>query len=157
MPGMNSDSAESSAVDADALLRLGSIVRRRREELGLTQDQVTERGGPSDKSQTRIERGQLPRPTAKTLAKLDRALKWDQGSAAAVLVGRDPRPLNTVYTAEDLERHARLAAALQRAGVTSIAARGVKRGPDGTSFPPDAIDELVNILEGIDRGNPGQP
>lgn len=132
-----------------ALLRLGSEVRKRREELGLTQDDVVERGGPSDKSQTRIERGQAPRPTATTLAKLDTALEWTRGSAAAVLAGKSPTPANVAYTAEDVERHARLAAALQKAGVTSIAARGVKRGPDGTSFTPEAIDELVKILNDL--------
>ncbi len=135
---------------ASALLRLGTLVRKRREELGLNQDDVAERGGPSDKSQTRIERGQAPRPTAKTLAKIDLALEWTRGSAAAVLAGKAPTPVGATYTAEDIERHARLAAALERAGVTSVAARGVKRGPEGTSFTPEAIDELVQILNELD-------
>ena len=69
--------------------RLGSVVRQRRAELGLTRDEVNLRGGPSDTTQEKVEKG-LGAVYGQTLAKLDAGLGWTSGSAARVVDGEDP-------------------------------------------------------------------
>jgi hypothetical protein len=67
-------------------------------KLGLSQSDVSEAGGPSSARLRQIdaiaERGAEPigfQPG--TLRKIDKALRWEQGSARDVLAGGDPRPL----------------------------------------------------------------
>ena len=79
------------AAVSNELERLAKAVRLRREELGLRQDQMRNRGGPSTTKLTEIERAMPPAPTAGTLRKLDVSLGWAAGSAAAVLAGGEPR------------------------------------------------------------------
>ncbi|MFF0818064.1 helix-turn-helix domain-containing protein [Rhodococcus sp. NPDC003318] len=134
------------------IARLGTFMSARRVELALTFEQVAERGGPSPKSFTRIVRGLKPRPTGTTLAKIDQGLGWAQGSAAAVLAGGTPSE-KPAYSQEDLERHARLVAELQRTGVTSVAARGIKVEADGTQFGPDAVEALLELLSRMPDGS----
>ncbi|WP_326603404.1 helix-turn-helix domain-containing protein [Rhodococcus sp. PD04] len=74
-------------------VRFGRIVRERREALGMTQDDVTAAGGPSDTTQTRIERAEGSEPTATTRNRFDHALRWEPGSAARVWAGGHPAPL----------------------------------------------------------------
>lgn len=70
----------------------GQQVRARREELGLTQAQVREAGGPSDTTLTKIESGEGPAPSRATLRKLEQALHWAEGSALTTLGGGEPVP-----------------------------------------------------------------
>lgn len=65
---------------------LGQAVYDRRSQLGLTQDQVTKRGGPSDTTLTKIENATTT-PSPSTLRKLDAGLAWTPGSARRVLDG----------------------------------------------------------------------
>lgn len=72
--------------------RLGEYVGIRRAVLGLTQDAVTARGGPSDTLQNRIEKG-LWRPVrgvAGTFKKIEDGMGWAPGSARAILTGGEP-------------------------------------------------------------------
>ena len=71
-------------------VRFGRIVRERREALGMTQDDVTAAGGPSDTTQTRIERAEGSEPTATTRNRFDHALRWEAGSASRVWAGGHP-------------------------------------------------------------------
>lgn len=71
-------------------VRFGRIVRARREELGLTQDDIVAMGGPSDTTQTRIEKAEGPEPKLATWNKYDGPLRWVSGSAARVWAGGDP-------------------------------------------------------------------
>lgn len=73
------------------LKRFGEIVRKRREELGLRQDQLPK--GPSTTALTGIENGRVA-PTAATLRKLDASLRWTSGSAKKALGGGEPTPLS---------------------------------------------------------------
>lgn len=73
------------------LARFGQIVRSRREELGIQQEDLDQYGGPSSTTLSRIERGIAP-PSAKTLRKLDVGLRWATGSAARTLDGGEPAP-----------------------------------------------------------------
>lgn len=69
---------------------LAAAVKSRRLHLGLAQDDLAERGGPSVVTVRQIEQARLSRPQDLTLAGLDRALEWTQGSAARVLAGGNP-------------------------------------------------------------------
>lgn len=76
-----------------ALQGLAEAVKARRTELGLAQGDLASRGGPSVVVVGQIERQQQPHPQALTLSRLDRALAWEPGSAAAVLAGGRAHPL----------------------------------------------------------------
>jgi hypothetical protein len=76
--------------------RLGEAVLQRRTEMDWTQQEVWDRGGPSDSLQSQIEH-QRWRPTRKvreSLKKIDVGMRWASGSAAAVLAGGTPTPLS---------------------------------------------------------------
>lgn len=73
----------------DGVRRLGTAAQKRRDALGLTRDQVYQRGGPSQPTLLKIERGAQPPPQPATLRKLDAGLDWEPGSAARVLAGGD--------------------------------------------------------------------
>ncbi|MBI2698644.1 MAG: helix-turn-helix transcriptional regulator [Mycobacterium sp.] len=76
------------------LERFGRVVRARREELGIQQEEMSSYGGPSSTTMSRIERGVAP-PSPKSLRKLDTGLRWQPGSAKRTLTGGDPTPLST--------------------------------------------------------------
>lgn len=69
---------------------LGQTVKRRRDRLGITQDQVSEAGGPSTATLRLIENAQANDPRSKTLWSLDRALGWQRGSAIGLVEGDIP-------------------------------------------------------------------
>ena len=71
--------------------RLARYVRARREELGLSQGDVSARGGPSDTTLSKIEAGTGGLSRA-SVSKLDTALAWARGSARRVLDGGEPEP-----------------------------------------------------------------
>jgi transcriptional regulator with XRE-family HTH domain len=75
---------------------LGDAVRRRRKELGLTQADVTARGGPSVETVRAIENNRAGRLGRQSRRALERAIEWDVGSIDAVLEGGTPRPLATI-------------------------------------------------------------
>ena len=69
---------------------------QRRNDLGLSRDQVAKRGGPSDTTLVRIEMptAQTSLPKRGTLDRLDIGLSWVSGSAEAALRGEAPTPLS---------------------------------------------------------------
>lgn len=73
--------------------QFGRAVSARREALGLTHDEVRDRGGPSSPTLTKIEREGGPDTVGdSTFKKLDKALKWERGSARRLwLDGTTPR------------------------------------------------------------------
>lgn len=77
------------------LTRFGQIVRERRERLGRQQDRMTDYGGPSSTTMSKIERGDLSHPSPSTLRKLDTGLEWQPGSAATTLAGGTPHELSS--------------------------------------------------------------
>lgn len=146
--------------NAGGLGDLGLAVRQRRHDRGWTQDDVVARGGPSDKILTRIENNRPPAPSFTTQAKLDTALEWVRGSAAAVLAGGEPTPLEDVVTPEVeantdegddvVQRHIKLGLAFEHAGVTSIMQRGAaSQTGRGMTFSPEVIDELIEVLNSV--------
>ncbi|GAA5087663.1 helix-turn-helix domain-containing protein [Nocardia iowensis] len=69
--------------------RFGRIIKERRDELGLTQLQIGELGGPSAPTIRKIEDGDAAISTH-TLNKLDAPLRWLPGSAARTYAGGTP-------------------------------------------------------------------
>lgn len=67
---------------------LGETVRNRRLALGLSKEEAARRGGMSVKTWTSVEKGDVVRDV--TYAGVDKALRWESGSAEAVLDGNDP-------------------------------------------------------------------
>jgi transcriptional regulator with XRE-family HTH domain len=70
--------------------RVARYVRARREELGLTQEDVATRGGPSTATLRLIEGASLTTPRPKSLRQLETALYWGPGSALAIYRGGEP-------------------------------------------------------------------
>jgi transcriptional regulator with XRE-family HTH domain len=66
---------------------LGSAVRDRRTALGMTQGEVSERGGPSVETQRAIENNRAGRLSPRMRRALERVLEWESGSVDAVIAG----------------------------------------------------------------------
>lgn len=77
-------------MSSDRLTRLADAIRDRRAELGLSQGDLADRGGPSIVTVGQLERAQIVRPQAATLKRVDVALNWTKGSSARVLAGGEP-------------------------------------------------------------------
>ncbi len=76
--------------------RLAEFARERRDELGLTQEDVRAAGGPSTASIRLIEGALQHAYQPATLRDLERALQWERGSVARILAGGDPVPGVTI-------------------------------------------------------------
>lgn len=77
------------------------VLRRRNDELDLSQMEVWQAGGPSNTTLTKIENGHLEKLERVTARRLDTGLRWEPGSARRVWDGGEPKPLVTNH-AEDL-------------------------------------------------------
>lgn len=64
---------------------LSEVVRKRREALGLTQEEVAQQGGPSLGTQRSIENAHAERYQQKTLHSIDDVLGWTRGTSLALL------------------------------------------------------------------------
>lgn len=72
--------------------RLARALDEQRRHLGMTRDQVTAAGGPSDAWQRRLRWRDGESPTVRErriLPRLDRAVRWPEGKAFAILTGGD--------------------------------------------------------------------
>jgi transcriptional regulator with XRE-family HTH domain len=78
--------------------KLGAEVRERRIELGLTQEQLVERGGPSTPTLRAIENDRAGRLSPRLRRSLERALQWSAGSVDRVLAGEAATVLNVATT-----------------------------------------------------------
>lgn len=67
--------------------RLAKAVQTRRQELGVTVDQLAAQGGPSHQTLRNIERGVRSDYRRLTLTQLEQALGWKPGTAHAILGG----------------------------------------------------------------------
>ena len=76
-------------------IRFGQIVRtwRKSQKPIWSQDFVKSRGGPSDTTQTRVERAEGPEPNLDTFQKYDIAFEWEPGTAARIYAGAEPPSL----------------------------------------------------------------
>jgi transcriptional regulator with XRE-family HTH domain len=72
--------------------KLSDEVRKRRRELGLTQPDIQQRGGPGVATLRAIENNQPSRPSLRMRRALEDALEWESGSVDAILAGGAPTP-----------------------------------------------------------------
>jgi len=121
--------------------RFGRIIKERRDELGLTQMQIGDLGGPSAPTIRKIEDGDAAISTH-TLNKLDAPLRWLPGSAARTYAGGDP-------TAGDGAAH------------TASTDESIVSGPDAIRFE---ISDLTGLLaasgrlnDAVERGRTTEP
>lgn len=70
---------------------LGARVRERRLALGLSQREAATDAGVSDQTWVNVEQGR--KVSERTLSGVNRALRWEPGSAEAALDGREPTAL----------------------------------------------------------------
>jgi transcriptional regulator with XRE-family HTH domain len=66
---------------------LGAAVRDRRTALGMTQGEVSERGGPSVETLRAIENNRAGRLSPRMRRALERVLEWESGSVDTVIAG----------------------------------------------------------------------
>jgi transcriptional regulator with XRE-family HTH domain len=77
--------------------RLGDAIVARRVRMGIkTREQFAERSGLSLRTLHDLERGNRSSYDPSTLARLERALDWTEGSAQRVLAGGSPTPTDEV-------------------------------------------------------------
>lgn len=86
--------------------RLGTYVKARREELGLTQKDLARHGGPSDTTVSKIEMGKTDRIQPKTARELDEALRWRSGSSESIMAGGKPVELEFADAIDEMARSA---------------------------------------------------
>lgn len=139
--------------------RLGKLIFTRRHELGLTQENVEERGGPAPLTVSDYEKGKVPnKPQPRTLSRFDAALEWEDGSSAAVLKGGNPTPLDN--RARTLEARARNSIAqddapsgtqwavvdLEEVAAIAIAALRVARhAEEAGGLPGELLEEIKDL------------
>lgn len=70
--------------------RVARRVRERREELGMTQEEVATSGGPSTATLRLIENASPSIPRLKSQRQLENALDWEPGSYRALMMGGEP-------------------------------------------------------------------
>lgn len=66
--------------------RFRDIVMARVKKLGLTSDKIARTGGPSTTTMSKIRKADPKLPRGDTYEKLDKALRWKEGSARRVAV-----------------------------------------------------------------------
>jgi hypothetical protein len=89
-----------SVPDHESWQRLGAHVTRRRSELGLSQPEVVNRGGPSVSVQREIEKALKDRYTDRVIGPLERVLGWQAGSVQSILSGGEPTVVRSPQNAE---------------------------------------------------------
>lgn len=115
--------------------RFGRLVESRRRELGLSHRAVSEAGGPTTVTISKIERGHTPQPGLKTFAKLDRALKWRAGSAARAFEGAEPEPIEGVK---------------RRRPPATADSRRITATEDAVTLRTDVVAELIDAVTQLD-------
>lgn len=122
--------------------RLGVAVKMRRLSLGLSHDEVKQAGGPSDTTVSKIENDAAGVPARITLQRLDTALRWEPGSARAVMDGGQPTPIADSPAGLDAYSDVELAAELLRR---------LTEGRDGHDQQPAPIDIGTATVRGPSR------
>ncbi|MET7769733.1 helix-turn-helix transcriptional regulator [Nocardia sp. NPDC005366] len=119
--------------------RFGRIIKERRDELGLTQMQIGDLGGPSAPTIRKIEDGDASISTH-TLNKLDAPLRWCPGSAARTYAGGVPSE------APDLD---------------SPNSESIVSGPDSIRFELADLTALLaasgRLTDAVERGHTADP
>lgn len=146
--------------------RLGAEVARRRGHLGYTsRREFAEATGFPQKTLSDLETHKRENFDRSTLGRLDRALRWQPGSAQAVLDGGDPKPAVDQASSLDprsLERYGddlELMALVDAAGLSPGEALRVvlwlrKRRDE---LHRQLVEELRELLAGVEVRGDGRP
>lgn len=78
----------------EAWKRLGRYIKRRREHLRLTQQEMYAKGGPSVATIRILEAGEQAGYRNRTYHQVEESLGWAEGSIEAILAGKEPTPRN---------------------------------------------------------------
>ena len=101
--------------------KLAQAIRQRRLDLGKTQEEIANEGGPSDTTLGKLENAQVPDPSRGTLVKVDVGLRWHEGSARRVLRGGVPVPLGqNIVDLSDDERDSLRILARERGDIIQV-------------------------------------
>lgn len=111
--------------------RLAEAVLARRAELEVTQLEVWQAGGPSNTTLTVIEKGDLPSLTRTTARKLDKGLRWQDGSARSVWDGGQATPILPGMSSKDSETLRRYITSADLDAVTRAALLNVLDSSEG--------------------------
>jgi transcriptional regulator with XRE-family HTH domain len=95
--------------EAQDWAHLASAVRARRDELGLTQEQVAAAGGPSTATMRLIESALAQSYRQRTFRQLEEALGWERGTCRRVLAGGEPTPASATGTSFAIPETVRVA------------------------------------------------
>ena len=143
--------------------RLGAEVRDRRSALGLTQADVTARGGPSVLTLRAIENNRAGRMTPRLRRALETALNWAPGSIDAILAGgaaTSVEPTPTVTTAQLLALAEQVLALLKTAlaqpnfGTSDPAGAGSIA--DALRAAREAEAVVLDLMAGLDDAQRGK-
>lgn len=81
-----------SAITGPEWVRLAKALKARREELDITQREVTQRAGISYSAYTPIETNMSPyQPSKRQLRRISAALGWTEDSCDLILAGKKPK------------------------------------------------------------------
>lgn len=143
------DPPQEAIIPARAAAAPGAVhllveqVNRRLDELGLTKQRAAYLGVVSRSTlQTLGQDGAAP--TARTLGKFDELLAWQDGSAAAVLMGGEPTPMPSLWMVENLRKH--VLASAEDAGVSVDDPRIVNIGHSGRVPRLEELAELERLM-----------
>jgi phage repressor protein C with HTH and peptisase S24 domain len=142
-------------------MSLGQIIRDKREELGLTLDEVSHKVGFSKPYLSTIETGKVKNPPSdELLTKLERVLKFESGLLLHIAhLDRMPSDIRQAYESREAENE-RLREAVKRIIEKRSSARGLKAMLKKSNLDPDAgkralaAGRLVPIINKVAAGYP---
>jgi transcriptional regulator with XRE-family HTH domain len=149
-------------VDIMSWESLGQEVRARRTELGLTQTEVADRGGPSVETLRTVENNRAGRLSPRMRRALERALQWESGSIDAVLDGGAATPARPQPRAVPADRFAMARQVLSIKAEIARHTYGMEpRTRTGlvavvTHSAREAEDAIINVLPWLDDTERGQ-
>jgi transcriptional regulator with XRE-family HTH domain len=133
--------------------KLGHDVRARRTELGLTQAEVADRGGPSVETLRTVENNRAGRLSPRMRRALERVLGWESGSIDAVLAGTQASPEQRSGAADRfaLARQVlSMRSAVQRHASGIAAPARVGLGIELNRSARQAEDAIIEVLARLD-------
>jgi transcriptional regulator with XRE-family HTH domain len=149
-------------VDVMLWEKLGQQVRDRRAELGLTQAEVAERGGPSVETLRALENDRSKRLSPRVRRALERVLQWETGSIDAVLDGGVPTPTRPRPVVAAADRFAMARQVLEWRADVSRQTHGMQpRAREGllagvTRSARQAEDAIIKLLPWLDDDERGE-
>jgi transcriptional regulator with XRE-family HTH domain len=141
---------------------LGVAVRDRRTALGMTQSEVSERGGPSVETLRAIENNRAGRLSPRMRRALERVLEWESGSLDAILAGDVATPQAKTSEAAAVDRFvlARQVVSLKAAFAKHLGGMAADTRhaiiAEVTRSAREAEDSIVTVMPWLNDAERGQ-